>query len=487
MSLATKFAVLCITFGLAGLAMADDLPTDVEPHNDGPLKVVVASCFGGGDKAELVGAAIEADGTILLAGQAEDFPTVPHVTELPLPPNPSKYGSVHREDAATSVTRAFIARLAKDGQKIMALTKFPEGTSAGTLRLGANGNIYLLVHQGFNSVILGLPGDISRLSGFLYRPYVRDFDVDANGDLLMQDMGRVIRFGANGVERCNAQINSHGSYNTGGIAVSPQTGIVAIVGCSMAQMGHRMHAEPYVYAFDRSGRPAWGLWNEDPKLEPVTDTGTSLAATMGTHIGVDADGGLLLMLKADGPNSICMHDPAAPLKPIDPAIFDGVFQPAPGFGFKNENSTALIFRANPVNGKLLKGTWMCAWPTPTEANFLEMAAATGDGKGNLLVVGDSGKGCPTKDPWYASPDNRGPFFIGDGFLAVLDRNCKMIQCGCFAGTSLTSVALRGNTAVIAGTARKNAANKEGALPAYRALAGFLGNGERNGYFVVLKN
>jgi len=497
MQFAMKTAALALILGLADLALAVDLPADVAPNNEGTLKVVAASCLGGGDSAALVGAGIEADGTIVLAGQAADFPDAPHSLELPLPANarqPANKNAPKEELPVPVSARGFIVRLSADGHKILALSKFPAGSQVEKLRLDAAGHVFLLVRQGPEAIVVGMPADLGRITGFVTHFGLRDFDVDGN-ELLLLAMDNLSRVAGNGTERWNVPIIRNGSFNIGGLVVVPQTGAAIVTGRVFAGNLPRLHPEPFVCAYDRAGQPVWDLWNPSPHLDKATAVGGAGSQSGGTveHICLHSDGSLLLLLQADDANCLCLRDPMHWDKPIDPGVFDGVFMADPAFASEGVKTRALLLHASAANGKLLKGTWLCACPTPTQANRLDLTAATGDAKGNLLVVGNSGSGGPSKDPWYpgtpegfAGPGMVGAGFAGDGFLAVLDRDCKLIQCGGFAGTNFNAVAARGNTVVIAGNAKQDAGGKNSSLPVYKAVAGFLGSGDRNGYFVVLQ-
>ena len=140
---------------------------------------------------------------------------------------------------------------------------------------------------------------------------------------------------------------------------------------------------------------------------------------------------------------------------------------------------------------------MSAWITPARANALNMNAVAqgkGDPRGpNLtLVAGDSRWGCPTKTPWFEAPEGG---YKGGGFLAVLDKNFKMQQCGYFPATNIGTVAAGNGTVVIASNATHAAIRRDQAkpdapiadpVPLYHRVQNDFGGGEQDAWFAVFQ-
>ena len=501
------FVLVCCAAAVP-VRSADPVP-ETAPDNSGPVKLLTASWFGGPFEDALVGVEIGADG-ILLAGNTVELP-VPDVKPVILgpagelakdwvPPPPKK----GEKPAPHPGTHGFVARLSADGQKVLGVTRFGYGKATiRKLRADGKGNVYLLceapepldlgagrVEKG--TFVVGLSGDAGKVVRVVSRPKIQDFGVDADGEVVVLADARLVRYAADGkTEKWTATWNCHGSNRPGALAVSPETGVAAVVGYGMTHTGKEPYKDPYGYGFDRAGKQVWGLWNPDPKKEKDVKFSTDelktnglMADTTGHAAGVAAGGKVYFVLFADGGNTVCTRDPLDVDRPLDKGVFADVFQTGPGYGFKGASKTSVVFRLDAARGTLEKGTWMCAWLDRQHANGLSIDAVTSDAAGRQFLVGGSAFGCPTKQPWYVCTEGG---YAGGGFLAVFDPNFRMLQCGYFPGASVGAVAVRGDTVVIAGSAKEFEDPKTKApIRAHKPIQKAFGGGDRDGYFAVFR-
>jgi hypothetical protein len=209
----------------------------------------------------------------------------------------------------------------------------------------------------------------------------------------------------------------------------------------------------------------------------MSDT-TGRAASYGTN------GKICFMLFADGGNTVCTRDPHEVDRPLDKSVFEGVFQKGPGYGFKGASRSSVVFRIDARTGKLEKGTWMTAWLDKGHANALGLDAAASDEQGRQFLIGNSAYGCPTKEPWYVCKEGG---YKGGGFLAVLDSDFKMLQCGYFPASNIQCVAARGGYIVIAGSV-KQYEDEQAKLEVrvFKPLQKRFSGGEKDGYFAIFK-
>jgi hypothetical protein len=486
-----------VVLALALAAAAAEPAKQTEPDNGGPFQVVTASWLGGPFDDELVAADIAPDLTVVLAGNGVDpkfagvEPTVfGKLGELkdaaPPPPDPKNQKSSPWRHPST---HGFIVRLSPDGTRVLSHSRFGYGAAViKRMKLDAEGNIYVLGDADDKGTFLAaLSPDGGKLRHAIWHPGLLDFGIDGNGEVVVLTGDRLTRYAADGkAQKWAATWEAHGDNRPGAVAVSPQTGVAAVVGYGMTSTGKEPYKDPYAYGFDRDGKEVWALWNPDPKKEQATKyQGNGLTAdTTGHAAAVDPGGRLLLMLYADGGNSVCTRDPLDPDKPLSPAVLEGVYQKTPGHGFKGASKTSVIFRVDPEKGELEKGTWMCAWLTRAQANGLGIEAAAADDKGRQFVVGGSAAGCPTEKPWYACKPGG---HKGGGFLAVFDRDFKLQQCGYFPGGGIRAVGARDGRVVLAGSATEYE-DAEAGVPVrvYKPLQPVFGGGAKDGYFVLLK-
>ena len=496
---------------VASLWLTTTILSAAEPNQSGPLKVLTASWLGGAGEEQMVGVDVREDQSLVLAVNAVELKLGPSpvlLGEVVAAPAPAKPADPKKpgKPAADPNLAGHLVRLAPDGQKVLGVARFPAGAATlRKLKCDAGGNLFLLGDAPGTLKLAGVTGtgrflalltpDASRVRMAQFVGGAMDFAVDGNGDLVVLTKGHLIRYAPDGTKKWDVTWQSHGDNRPGGMSVSPQTGIAAVTGYGMTHTGKEPYKNPYGYGFDRDGKPLWSIWNPNPKLLVDKKFGGNglMADTTGHLAGVGADGKIYFSLFADGGNSICTRDPKNVNGPLDAAVFDGVFQKSPGHGFKGASKTAVLFRVNPQDGRLEKGTWMSAWLSPQRANGLGMEAVAGDGKGRTFIAGNSAFGCPTKNPWFTGVQGG---YEGGGFLAVLDEQFKMQQCGYFQGTSIECVAFRNGTLVIGGNAVKESVNQDKAkpevkpvlapVPQFKPLQSAFGGGNKDAWFAVFK-
>ena len=464
----------------AGVALTSFAILAAEPNQSGSLKLITASWLGGAGEEQIVAAEIGNDQSVVLAVNAVDIPlsakpvVLGQAAPKPAPTGDAKKPAKGGKPPADPAICGFLVRLSLDGQRLLSAARFgPGAAKLLKLKLDASGNLLLLGDtpgtlklagaEGTGRFVATLSSDASRALSCVFVAGALDFAVDGNRDLVVLTKGHMIRFGPDGKQKWDVTWASHGDNRPGGMTVSPQTGVAAVTGYGMTHTGKEPYKDPYGCAFDRDGKPLWSIWNPNPKLLVDKKFGGNglMADTTGHFAGAGADGKIYFSLFADGGNSVCTRDPKSVNEKLDAAVFDGVFQQSPGFGFKGASKTAVLFRVNPADGRLEKGTWMSAWLTPQRANGLSMEAVAGDGKGRTFIVGSSAFGCPTKNPWFAGVEGG---YQGGGFLAVLNESFKMQQCGYFQGTSIECVAFRNGHLVIGGHAVKEVAKPKRQAP-----------------------
>jgi len=482
----------------------------------GPIELVAASFLGGSFDDEIVGAGIGGDGSVVLAGNSVDLPLRGarltlfgppgelRAAEPPSDPKKAK-GWVHPG------TFGFVARLSPDGKEARSLARFGHGVATlkkmlidgkgGICVLGeAREHVTIGTASGKGTFVAALSNDASRVLAAVFHAGALDFGVGSGGELVVLTKGRLTGYGPDWrTQAWTASWSAHGDDRPGGVAVSPRSGVAAVVGYGMTHTGKEPWKDPYAFGFDRSGRRIWSLWNPEPGRQKAAQFGGNglMADTTGRRAVAGPGGEILLLLYADGGNSVCTRDPADPDRPLDPSVFEGAYQKGPGHGFKGASTTSVVFRIDPLTGKLEKGTWMCAWPEPARANSLSMVDAATDERGGVFLVGNSAYGCPAKNSWFEYPEGT---YRGGGFLAVFDRNFAMIQCGYFAGCSLASVACRDGRVVVAGSAKEppagpavDQADRAGGPKKFSAIPPLaspvqarFGGGPRDGYFAVFQ-
>ena len=482
-------AACCVFTLLSEPAMARRASIETPPDNSGPLHLMSASFLGGAADEEIIGCQIGLDDAVVLAGNAG-----------PLTLKGAASSSLTGVNAAKQNPCGFLAFLAPEAKAARRLIRF-DGATLRRLQADAQGALYVMgdakipltlgAAQGTGTFIARISPDGGKVTGAIFPAgLVRDFGVDGNGEIIVLSWVALSRYAFGTVApKWRATWDAQGENRPGGVTVSPETGITVVVGYGMTNTGHEPYKDPYARGFDRNGKLIYTLWNPDPKREAGTQYGGNglMADTTGSDAGLDGRGNPVLMLFADGGNTVGMRDPFDVKNLLDASVTEGVFQRTAGFGFHGASRTSLIYEIAPDTGKPKKATWMSAWISPAHANALTIRGVTGDAAGSLFVVGDSAYGCPTLKPWYTASDGG---YLGGGFLACFDANFKMRQCGYFPGASLSCVACRNNYVVVAGTATQGDTDKTGAIhdktPLFRALQPDFGGGKQDAYFAVFK-
>jgi hypothetical protein len=492
-------AAVLLALGAAAISAAGEaLPGEPPPPADAlpgePLRPLSLSPLGGMGDDEVVAVAIAPDFTVLAAGNTVDL-ALPGVAETILGPAGTLEAAAaepRKKDAPHPSTHGFLIRTSSDGRKALAYVHFGYGQATiQHMRLDERGGIYLSGARAAGAggpagtYIARLAADARSLSWTLAVDRLQDFAVDRNGDVVALAGTALTRYAAgDGKELWSVNWSSHGDNRPGAMTLSAQTGIAAVVGYGMTRTGHEPYKDPYAYAFDRMGKPAWSAWNPDPTRECDARFGGNglMADTTGHAAGVTDDGKIMLMLYADGGNTVCMRDPADPGRPLPSEVFAGVHQSGPGFGFHGASKTSVILRFDAASGRIEKGTWMSAWLSPQHANGLSIDAACGDAALGILIAGNSASGCPLKEPWFPAVEGS---YKGGGFLALFDADFKLRQCGYFAHSRLTCVAARGGYVVVGGSVQEGEGDDATRDPVklFKPLQARLGGG-RDGYLAV---
>lgn len=500
---------------LAGAAIGSAEPTrETEPDNSGPVKLTTASWLGGPFDDQIVAVEIAPDSSIVLAGNgaAVQFPgvkptilgaagTFDKAAAPPPPPTDPKKKAPKWQHPST---HGFVVRLSADGTKVLSHTRFGYGAATvRKMRLDGKGNIVVLAAANDRldlgvgatdkgTFVVGLGPDAGKPTKLIAHPNTMDFGVDSNGEVVVLTKAKLTRYSADGkTAKWTATWKSHGDNRPGAVTISPDTGVAAVTGYGMTHTGKEPYKDPYGYGFDRDGNQVWAIWNPDPKKEKDAKFSSDdlkcnglMADTTGHAASAGSGGKIFFMLFADGGNSVCTRDPLDVDKPLEKSVFAGVHQAGPGHGFKGASKTSVIFRIDSQKGTLEKGTWMSAWLSPQRANGLGIDAAASDGTGRQFLVGNSASGCPTAKPWYQCREGG---YAGGGFLAVMDPEFKMLQCGYFPAANLGCVAVRGGTVVFAGSAKQyeDEPSKTTAR-VFKPLQKEFGGGNQDGYFAVFQ-
>jgi RNA polymerase sigma factor (sigma-70 family) len=483
--------------GASPLGKAPAAPADVVGA-EGPFALVSASTFGGPGDDAVLGVGIAPDHTIVVGGNGIDPPIPAGVVPRLLGPPGTRQSAPPAEGKnakADPNRRGMIARLSVDGRTLVGLTAFGYGQAVLHRLLVDDRGAVVVVGENLTGADLGggagkgrfVAKLDARAEGFawiLYRDGASDFAFDGNGDLVVLAGTRLVRFDSGtGKEKWSVSWKAWGENRPGGMSVEPVSGIATVVGYGMTKTGREPYKDPYAHGFDRDGKALWSLWNPEPTRQVAAEHGGNglMADTTGRAAGVTEDGRFLLTLYADGGNSVCTRDPADPGKPLDPAVFKGVHQAGPGYGFKGASKTSVVFRVDPKSGALEKGTWFCSWLTRQRANGLGIDGLAGGDDGLQFLVGSSASGLPLKQPWY--PHIEGAY-QGGGFLSVFDRDFRLLQSGYFSNSSLRAVASRDGWVVVGGSV-KPATKAEDPLRVHRPFQKDPG-GDQDGYVLVFR-
>lgn len=498
---------------LASLAGAVEPARETTPNKSGPVQLLTVSWLGGPFDDEIMAVAFAPDGTLILAGNGAGLPFDRTRAALIGPagtfdkeaaPPPTDPMKTNRPRWQHPSTHGFLVRLSPDGQKILGYTHFGHGMATiRKMALDARGNIFLLADSGQGidlgdgkadkgSFVAALTPDGSRMRWYIRHPGVLDFGLDGNGEVVVLTKAKMTRYAADGkTQKWTVTWKAHGDNRPGAMTVSPESGVAAVTGYGMTHTGKEPYKDPYGYGFDRAGKLLWSLWNPDPRKEKgikfSTDelkTNGLMADTTGRAASSEGNGKICFMLFADGGNTVCTRDPLDVDRPLDKGVFADVFQNSPGYGFKGASRSSVVFRIDARTGKLEKGTWMTAWLDRAHANALSLDAAARDEQGRQFLVGNSAYGCPTREPWYVCKEGG---YKGGGFLAVLDADFKMLQCGYFPASQIGCVSARGGYVAIAGNARHYEDEKSKTeVRVFKPLQKQFGGGNKDGYFAIFK-
>jgi hypothetical protein len=388
-------------------------------------------------------------------------------------------------DSSSGEGTGFLMRLeVKDDKTVTPKTRVDLPGTLDWLKLDNSGRICLLLdHSGVYMIEPGASEPIKNC----VREGIRDFCTDSNGDLLVLTKEELIRYDASWKnELWKVKVPCRGVNQGGYLAVCDKTGVATVVGSGMAHTGRDNWRGPYAHGFDREGKKVWTIWDFDPKGQlSKKDGGNDLTAdAWGRSARMGRDGKVYMEMLTTSEKTVLTRDPADVNKPIDPSVFAGSFEPAPGKGYSANGPAAacVLFRVNPSTGTIEHGTWMIAWLTPgKKANPLDMIDVTTDEQARTCVVGRSDYGCPVKDPWYYEEDK----FRGHGFLAIFDKDLQMLQCGYFHQTALTSVDAAYGYVVVGGRTLTGSPESQGLnLKVHNPIQGALSDGASEGYVAI---
>ena len=448
-----------------------------------PWRMQVARLVGGEAADTIEAVAIQADGSIVVAGSGSGIPTP------------------GAEPVALGGEGGFVIRLAADGTQ--AKSHAVLGMRVARLRVAPDDRLYLLGEVG--GLVRGVADGwaVARLDKTgtkleaackvwsIKKGCRADFDVDfATGRIYAIGGGSLVCFGPDGSELWKAALPAHGEPRPFAVARDPKRGTIFVSGYGMTHTGKEPYKDPFLFAFDAQGTLVDTLWNPDPKKQCAAKHGGTGLMADGTGCFVDAvpGGRLLAVTYHDGGNAISTRNPRDPFQPLDPQVMAGVFQNGPGHGMKGAITTSVCYRIDPADPRALKvekGTWMCAWlNNRTRANTLRMHTAAGDPQGNVFIVGASASDCPVQAPWFPWREKE---YRGGGFLAVFDAGFRMVRCGTFPSIDLLAVAERNGVVVAAGRAKPHKEGDDDSAVKTTPQSGATAvAGDTDGYLVVLR-
>lgn len=443
----------------------------------GPLRLVTLITLGGRGDDEIVSVGIAPDRSLLIAGNTNGYEPAGVAVAVLGKDMPVTGGEADRH--------GFIARLSPDGRQVLGLTRFGRGQATITrARVGTDGNLLVLgtgradadlgAGRGPTAPFVARMTSDGRLSWICYRPGLIDAAESAaqRGDeVVMLHGSRLTRHlqADGGTVGTSMALVSRGPDYAQSVAVDPQTGDAVAMGFSMADVGSRRFRSPYAQAFTRAGSPSWTLWNA---------TGTSAKAVdligdgMGRQAVFGADGVLRVLVHTDGGNTLFGRDPADPARPLDPAVYTGVHQAGPGYGFRGAHRLSGIFSVD-AHGRLAKGSWLSSWANQSQASSLIVEAIAGDAAGRTIAVGSGAEGQPQRTPWFADAGTKG------GTIALFARDFRLLQCGSFPGARFSAVAERDGWVVVGGriamtaSMRLHPARPFATGPTEGAMAGYV--------------
>jgi hypothetical protein len=472
----------------------------LEPNNSGAYQIVSASWLGGSSQDEIIGVAVSPSKEIVLAGNTFGWsPDKISSVEL-CPGNRATNSSSDSDLQKFKKPYGFIMRLSLDGKHVLGLSRFSQELgSLRKLRLDAKGQVFVLgdckdltalpgTGKGMGTYMVRLSPEASRIDRGAFIPKAVDFALDNDGTFVVLADKKLFRFSSTTfAQRWFATWDVEGRNCPVAVALAPATGTAVVLGHTQTLIGYDTCRSPYAFAFNREGKSIWSLWNPDSKKLASIRSGANglMAHTTGLGAFAATSGGhVYLGLQADGANTICLRDPQNCDKSLTENVFEKAFQKGPAYGFHGTCRSSVVFRVDANRGQLERGTWLSAWLSEQHANPLTILDITGDATNNQFMVGDSGFGCPTKDPWFTC--KRGGF-KGGGFLAIFDPNFELVQAGYFPGANIRCIAAANDVVVIAGVTKQyEDANSRSFARVFQPCQKQFGGGERDGYLAVLK-
>ena len=443
-----------------GAARVPTLPAD-SLGGQGPARQLTLIRLPGLSGCDIAGVAIAPDWSLVVVGNA--------------------CGQGGNAPVQSGVRSGFILRCAPDGRSARSLDRWPAGSATiSALRTDAHGDLLILGENPHGADLGGGPGqggfvakfgaDATQVRWIFYQTGIVDAALAADGDLVVLRAGELARYDtASGIMRWSAHWPSHGQDHAQTLGIDRDSGVIAIAGYSDANTGEEVFKQPYARSFSASGVPAWTLWDADP--------GQLGSGPRGCHLNADGwalrlvahAGSFLLAQISTGGNTVLAHDAHDPTQPQAPAIHDGAYQDAPGFGFQGATPVTALTRIDARQGTIARQTWLSGWAAPAQASAWSVADLCADGD-LIVAVGQSGAGCPQRGAWVAPPGGSGQH----GAVAVFDAGMRLLQCGSVAHAHWTCAALSGPLLVVGGSADADAAVR--IWPGPPAAAGGPGEG-----------
>ena len=495
-----------------------------------PTTLLTASLLGGAADDEIVSTAVTSAGTVLLAGNTPGM-KLEGAAETVLGPVAVEKDATPPKDAKNWVnpnTYGFLVALTVDakkledakytgGQKITTVKSFSHFSfgiaTVKKISLDEKDNIYLLGNapaevelsngvKGKGTFLLQLTPDGTKITKAIFKDGIGDYGFDSNGDIVLLVGGpAIVRLADDWkTEKWTAKWKAFGGNRPGGIAVDAKTGTTTVIGYGMTKTGFEPYKDPFGYGFDRDGKQLWMVWNPDPRWEASKDNyikggGTDpkggnglMADTTGKEAYVGLDGKVYFNYYSDGGNTVCMYDPQDVSLKMPKEVYAGVLQNGPGYGFHGASKTSVVFRIDALTGKVEKGTWLSAWKGG-RAGYLNLSGVAEADKGTVLVTGASAEIGPIKLPWLNIEKSGN---MGGNFLAIFDKDFKLLQAGTFPTATINAVATNKEYIVVAGSAnippapdplKPDAVIEKASV--YNPLQGDYAGGN-DGYFAIFK-
>jgi hypothetical protein len=485
---------------LASVSLGSGPETVLEPNNSGAYQIVSATWLGGSSQDEIIGIAISPTKEIVLAGNTSGWnPGISNSVDL-CPEGRAANSASNSDRQKFKKPYGFIMRLSLDGKQVLGFSRFSQEMGLiRKLHLDAKGQIFVLgdckemtalrgAGKGLGTFMVRLNPEATRIDRGAFIAKAVDFALDNEGTIVVLADKKLFRFSASTfAQRWFVTWDVEGRNCPIAVTLAPATGTAVVIGQTQSSIGNETCRSPYAFAFNREGKAIWSLWNPDSKkLGSIRSGGNGLmahttglgafAATSGVHV--------YLGLQADGANNVCLRDPRNVDKLLTENVFEKAFQKGPAYGFHGTCRSSVVFRVDANKGQLERGTWLSAWLSEQHANPLTILDITGDATSHQFIVGDSGFGCPTKDPWFTCKPGG---FKGGGFLAVFDPNFELVQAGYFPGATIRCIAAADDVVVIAGATKQyEDASSRSLARVFQPFQEQFGGGPRDGYLAILK-